>query len=181
MSAKKRWAALYEDLEQILDGLVHAFNNGILHRDLKPANVMVEITESKEDPKQVFKLIDFGLATKDEAFSENQLTLKGIGTHLYTPESTKEREESLETIDVYSWAVMAIEYLAIPYIKNGIQEFSNYPDLLRVFEDDIEPNYPKAVTKLLKRCVSLRPKNCPKNIIELKREIEDINKKLRSA
>jgi serine/threonine-protein kinase len=44
---------------QLLDGLEHAHNNGVLHRDLKPSNVIVSRLDSKEP---LARILDFGTA-----------------------------------------------------------------------------------------------------------------------
>ncbi|MDB4965935.1 MAG: serine/threonine protein kinase [Myxococcales bacterium] len=49
-----------EIARQILAGLEHAHERGILHRDLKPANVM--IIDAEGYPGDFVKLLDFGLA-----------------------------------------------------------------------------------------------------------------------
>src|SRR5438445_13560629 len=49
-----------EIARQILAGLEHAHERGILHRDLKPANVM--IVDMEGYPGDFVKLLDFGLA-----------------------------------------------------------------------------------------------------------------------
>lgn len=45
---------------QVLDGLAHIHQRGVIHRDLKPENVMV--TGSTVDLESIVKLIDFGVA-----------------------------------------------------------------------------------------------------------------------
>ena len=62
----------------LLNGLVHAYEKGIMHRDLKPGNIMVSMED--DDNKAQLKLIDFGIASRSEVLSKNQATVGHVGT-----------------------------------------------------------------------------------------------------
>ena len=47
-------------MRQVLSGLAHAHELGIIHRDIKPANIMVT-REGRRSAMQV-RILDFGLA-----------------------------------------------------------------------------------------------------------------------
>ena len=168
-SAVENWNDEYVELIGLLNGLVHAFEKGIMHRDLKPGNIMV--ASEGDDDKVQLKLIDFGIASRSEVLSKNQATVGHVGTNLYTPEATDEEYDHPETRDVYSFGVIAIEYMSDDDIRT-------YADLERVLEDYIEPLYPESIVKVLRSCISLRPAKRPKNVLELLKVLERETKKL---
>ncbi|MDB2637882.1 DUF5710 domain-containing protein [Alphaproteobacteria bacterium] len=168
-SAAKNWLEDYKGLKDILEGLRHAYKKGILHRDLKPGNIMIEGLGDGEDVQ--LKLIDFGIATRAEAISQNQATVESVGTNLYTAESTEEELAHPETRDVYSFGVIAIELMSNAEVRT-------YADLLRVLEDIIEPLYPVSIVKIIKSCIVLRPNRRPKNVVELFKALDRETKKL---
>lgn len=168
----ENWNEERELLEEILEGLVHAYESGILHRDLKPGNIMIAIEDGSE--KTTAKLIDFGISSRDTVLSKNQATLKSIGTSLYTPETTEEELNSPDSRDVYSWGVIAIELL-------GESQVVNYADLVRVLDDEVAPNYPTQIVEILTNCISLRPQKRPKNVTALKKKLMSATKKLQKV
>jgi serine/threonine-protein kinase len=94
-------------LRQVLSGLAHAHELGIIHRDIKPANVMV--TEKTGLGEQV-RLLDFGLARLIEGGTK---ITRGIvvGTPNYmAPEQCRGGEIDART-DLYACGVMMFEML----------------------------------------------------------------------
>ncbi|QED27202.1 serine/threonine protein kinase [Microvenator marinus] len=53
-------------IEQVLDALQAAHDQGVLHRDIKPENIMV-----MPGPPEVAKLLDFGIAKGQESFKQD--------------------------------------------------------------------------------------------------------------
>ena len=95
-------------MRQILSGLAHAHDQGIIHRDIKPANIMV----TPKAPLGVHvRILDFGLARMLEA--SNSLTDGfAVGTPSYmAPEQC--RGETVDArADLYSCGVVLFEMIA---------------------------------------------------------------------
>lgn len=97
-----------EIIRQVLLGLGHAHEQGIIHRDIKPANVMVG--QATGVGVRV-KLLDFGLARLTR--SDTRLTAEGkvLGTPAYmAPEQTRAGETDARS-DIYACGVLLFEML----------------------------------------------------------------------
>ena len=97
-----------EITKQVLSGLAHAHELGIIHRDIKPANIMV--TEQTGIGEQV-RILDFGLAR----FTDNSTKLTTgivVGTPNYmAPEQCRGGDLDGRT-DLYACGVMLFEMLS---------------------------------------------------------------------
>jgi serine/threonine protein kinase len=88
--------------QQIVLGLQHAFEKGMVHRDIKPHNLML----ARKDKKHVVKILDFGLAkARSEGEVEHGLTGAGqmLGTPDYmAPEQWRDAAHADIRADIYS-------------------------------------------------------------------------------
>ena len=104
---------------QVLDGLAHAHERGIVHRDVKPANVLL----ASEDDGISVRILDFGLAR----FTEGEtLTAAGDvpGTLAYIAPERLHGEPAGAAGDVWSVGVLLYEALAgrHPFWRSSLAE-----------------------------------------------------------
>lgn len=91
---------------QIMEGIEHLHQNGLVHRDLKPGNIMVV---KRDDGVVVPKITDFGLSkTLDNQASRFQSSFAGGTIQYCSPEQIKGIEYKRNT-DWWSFGVIAYE------------------------------------------------------------------------
>jgi Protein kinase domain len=95
-----------EAAAQVLEGLAHAHQQGIVHRDVKPSNIMVE-----DGATLSVRLLDFGLAQFDDA---DTLTNVGDvpGTLAYIAPERLTGQDASTRSDVWAVGVLLWEALA---------------------------------------------------------------------
>jgi serine/threonine-protein kinase len=96
---------------QILAGVSHAHQSGVVHRDLKPDNIMIV----DEDGQDVVKILDFGLAKMlSEEAGGTQLTNTGfaLGTPGYMSPEQARGGDTDERTDVYAVGVILYHMVA---------------------------------------------------------------------
>src|SRR5262245_9372399 len=96
-------------IRQVLSGLAHAHELGIVHRDIKPANIMIS---EKAGLGQQVRILDFGLARLTEGAGTKLTTGIVVGTPNYmAPEQCKGGDIDART-DLYACGVMLFEMLS---------------------------------------------------------------------
>jgi serine/threonine protein kinase len=106
------WAEAIVVVEQVLEALVHAHQNGIVHRDLKPENVFLT-TDFKG--QEIAKIVDFGIAKLlDSQGSKEALTRAGMvfGTPRYMSPEQAAGGKVDERTDLYALGIIFYEMLA---------------------------------------------------------------------
>ena len=97
---------------QICGSLQEAHDKGIVHRDLKPANIQLQTRAGETD---YVKVLDFGIAKRDEAQEKEEQKLTKQGTILGTPPYMSPEQFKGGALDarsdIYSLAIMAYEML----------------------------------------------------------------------
>lgn len=117
---------------QILDGIKHAHDTGIVHRDIKPQNILIE-------KDKTLKILDFGIA---KALSETTITQTNhvLGTVQYLSPEQARGEATDSGTDIYSIGVVLYEMLvgkppfngenaisiAIKHIREAIPNVSDH-------------------------------------------------------
>ncbi len=98
---------------QVCGSLHEAHQRGIVHRDLKPENVLLTDQGGQTD---FVKVLDFGIAKRDDAEDPNQAKLTKQGMVLGTPPYMSPEQFSGQKLDarsdIYSLGVMVYEMLA---------------------------------------------------------------------
>jgi serine/threonine protein kinase len=94
---------------QILNGIKHAHNRGIIHRDIKPQNILL-------DENNQVKITDFGIA---KALSETRMTETNqvMGSVQYISPEQAKGQSTDERTDIYSFGILLFELLTgtLPY------------------------------------------------------------------
>ena len=148
---------------QILRGLQHAHDKGIVHRDVKPQNIMILADNT-------VKVTDFGIAR----FARNEsktITDKAIGSvHYISPEQVK-GELTDEKADIYSVGVIMYEMItgtlpfeaesAISVAMMQLQAEPKLPTHLNpLIPLGLEQITMKAMQRTPQTAIKLRPKCC---------------------
>jgi len=139
---------------QILTGLSHAHNKGIIHRDIKPQNILIT-------SQGIIKITDFGIA---KALSSVTITQTGmfIGSPGYISPEQAEGKKVDNRSDIYSLGVLLFELLTgvLPFKSDtpwGIVHKHIYdrpPDISR-----LNKGIPPYLDYIVSRCLAKNPSN----------------------
>jgi coenzyme F420-reducing hydrogenase gamma subunit/tRNA A-37 threonylcarbamoyl transferase component Bud32 len=128
---------------QLLNGLEHAHNNGVIHRDIKPANIMLTRAGG-------VKIADFGIAIASKLPSLTRTGQK-LGTPAYMSPEQAEGKKLDHRSDLFSVGIILYELLAgRPPFKGT--ETSVLREIVHCAPpplDTVEPSIPPALAAIV--------------------------------
>ena len=154
---------------QILAGLEHAHNRGVIHRDIKPANIMVN-NDSE------IKVMDFGIG---RILEDQHLTQSGtlMGTVKYmSPEQILGQEADARS-DVYSLAILIYEMLTgkIPFnVKSEYEITKAHVEYPPRPISQILQSIPKEIEDVLMLALSKKPDGRYNNAGDFRRHLNSV-------
>lgn len=153
--------------KQICAGIYEAHILGIIHRDLKPENIMIQQLATGEIMARV---LDFGIAKVKKPTGENTNVTGDDtpGTMRYmAPEQFMNLEVDART-DIFTICLILYEMLTgeIPPVMIG-----KYKSLR-----EMRPGITPELDDLISKGLSLSPDERPKTVLELRNELEKIEK-----
>lgn len=155
-------------LLQIASGAAYAHSRDVIHRDIKPANVRV-----LEDGS--IKLLDFGVATIQEAPSDLTQAGTTVGTAAYLAPEQIHGARPTRATDIFSFGVLAYELLSghRPFAGETLsavlyQISHQQPEELRA------GTLPGRLVHLVHRCLEKEAGQRPASFEEIIEELEEV-------
>ena len=161
-----RWSDAVYFTIQILRGLQHAHDKGIVHRDVKPQNIMVL-------PDGTIKVADFGIARFARG-DQRTITDLAIGSvHYISPEQAR-GEKTDEKADIYSVGVMLYEMLTgkLPFdadsaVSIAIMQLQRDPQLPTLINPSIPLGLEQITMKAMQKNVERRYQSAAEMLCDL--------------
>ncbi len=139
-----------EICSQICKALSYAHKNGVVHRDIKPANVLI-------DHEANARVLDFGIALLRDDNTGVREKSDIVGTLSYVSPEQKDNALAVTNLsDIYSMGVMMYEMFVGRVPKGRFKS-----------PREIVPKLPKALDKLIMRCLQHDPEKRPKSADKL--------------
>ena len=166
-----RWKDAVHFTLQILKGLQHAHDKGIVHRDVKPQNIMV-LSDG------TIKVTDFGIARFARS-DQRTITDKAIGSvHYISPEQAR-GEKTDEKADIYSVGVMLYEMLTgkLPFqadsaVSVAIMQLQRDPQL----PTEINGSIPQGLEQITMHAMQKMPERRYQSAAEMLSDLSQFRK-----
>lgn len=166
------WSDAVNFAMQILRGLQHAHDKGIVHRDVKPQNIMLLSDNS------TIKVADFGIARFARS-NQKTITDMAIGSvHYISPEQAR-GDKTDEKADIYSVGVILYEMLTgkMPFdadsaVSVAIMQLQRDPQL----PTEINPSIPKGLEQITLQAMQKSPERRYQSAAEMLCDLEEIKK-----
>lgn len=113
-------------MQQLLSGLQHCHDRGILHRDIKGSNLLI-------DRNGMLKIADWGLANSFNPKKKRPLTNKVVTLWYRAPELLLDATDYGPGIDLWSAGCLLAEMFVGRPILPGRTEVVNYISLSKLF------------------------------------------------
>jgi len=154
----------------ICRGLAAAHEAGVIHRDLKPDNIIIELDTS-------VKLMDFGIASVDNAVSRVNKEQEVGGTMAYISPEQAQGHGADERSDIYSLGAMLMEMFVgkRPFYEKDIEQLmlkhvSEKPSEITDYWADA----PSQLNELILACLAKKPSDRPQSVNEVLQRIRAI-------
>lgn len=112
------WQEALEIMREVLAGLRHAHDKGVVHRDIKPDNIFL----AQKDGERVVKILDFGIAKLRAGSGDDPASTRAgltVGTPAYLSPEQAVGGEITPASDLYSASVVLFETIAgrTPFVE----------------------------------------------------------------
>lgn len=144
----------------ICRGLSAAHEAGVIHRDLKPDNIIIELDTS-------VKLMDFGIASVDNAISRVNKEQEIGGTMAYISPEQARGHGADERSDIYSLGVMLMEMFVGKkpfYEKDPEQLMLKHVSEKPAEITDYWSDAPSQLNALIMSCLAKNPADRPQSV-----------------
>ncbi len=166
-------AVASELTSQLLSGLHHAHERGIIHRDIKPSNLMIS-------PNDQLKIVDFGLAKRPNVTQALTETGVIVGTVSYmAPEQVLCKQVDRRT-DLWGCGVVLYEMLSGKLPFPGDTAYAVFDAILKSDAPSIlehRPELPVAVHDILERALAKAPAQRFQNATEFITALQSFSSK----
>jgi eukaryotic-like serine/threonine-protein kinase len=166
-------AAASNFTSQLLSGLHHAHEHGIIHRDIKPSNLMIS-------PGDQLKIVDFGLAKRPNV--AQALTETGIivGTVSYMAPEQVLCKQIDHRADLWSCGVVFYEMLSAKLPFPGDTPYAVFDAILKSEAPSIlelRPDLPVAIHAIFERALAKAPAHRFQNATEFIAALQSFSNK----